>query len=1215
MKMQRLTAALTAATVAFASLSATLPTVAFAETVTKTISYDPKFSTSIETTEAGWMGTEEPFKILADDAEQPEEVKSQLPAEYVADSLRISNATLTYTITGADSDFQLDVWGGGWNAAGEYIEQPEGSDPIGTKYEGIAKSGTISTADKVFTDGTETIKDFGWIDVYGGGTVAAAGTLTFAVTNVELDVTYAVTKSCNVTGNKTYTFDDQHLLGAIGGQSTIKVGNVNYETFTDQFIVGDWLDSPDVPEGLSGIKTVSGLVAAYNAMELKFRASDISGPAEAYALLQVGDESKGEYQEIALAAQDIKEGQNVYTANFGTAIETEYDTLQSISVHIRAKNVGETVTMKLSTYDSKTVSATGSKVFESESLDESRKITLAIPGDWTTKYEGDFGVWYYDSEPASCPETKVSELYKNYKGGKIAFNVSGYNESADVDLTVMLQTKTPSGDYGEDIPLYTGKFKNGLNTLEFDLPAITYTYDDIWGINVRLSADAATTFVVSDKDLVSISATGTKVFDSEPLEKYREVSLEIPAEWQPDWTTKYEASLDIWYYDADPDPRPAATIPDLYKNYKGGKITFNVDGLNKAVTWTAMLQTKTASGDYGVEIPLASGSLKNGTNTLEFDLPEITYASPDIWGMYVRFNADEAAEFVVMDKDSASISATGTEVFKSEPYEEYGDYDIVTPDWWDPADGEYYEIAMDIWNYGAGAYEDNRLAKTVEELYTKYKGGEISFNVIGLKDDVTYTIVLQTKTGDNYGQEFDISETKKLQNGLNTVKFDLPKINYVDKEIWGITVRFNANKKTTVTAANSEYKTIKATGSDMFEVEFDGENVAVSIEKPEWWDTAWGELYEGGIGVCYFGMGEEPNTCPADTIPDLYGKFKSGEITFNVSDLNADVEYKIEVQTRSGNNFKDPIVLSNGKLRNGSNTIKFDLPEIMYKYPDIWGIYVRMSAAKATSFTVNKTSTPSNPSTPSTPSTSETTSSDTTSSETKEEFKTEDKPLADIMEEVKPDTTASIEVAPEDTTVKADVFEAAKEKNVTLELKLDNGVKWEIKADTISGGAADVNISVELNTSNVPAESVESVAAGKTTMQISLAHEGSFGFEAAITIPVAPANNGKFANLFHFNNGAMEFVASVMVSGGEAKLPFSHASEYVIVFDEKSMGTTDSGSESTSSGTSDSASVSNSTPETNNNNPVTGTAGVGAFAALTAAAAATVVILRKRNRK
>lgn len=1065
MKMQRLTAALTAATVAFASLSATLPTVAFAETVTKTISYNPNFSTSVETTEAGWMATEEPFKILADDAEQPEGLKSQLPAGYVADSLKISKATITYTITGADSDFQLDVCGGGWNATGDYIMKPEGSEPIKAIYEGIAKSGTISTADKTFTDGTDTIKDFGWIDIYAGGTGAAAGTLTFAVTNVELDVTYAVTKNCNVTGNKTYTFDDQHLLGAIGGQSTVKVGNVKDDMFTDQFVVGDWFNSPDLPEELSGIKTVSALVAAYNAMELKFRAADISGAAEAYALLQLGDESKGEYQEIALASQDIKEGQNVYTANFGTAIETAYDTLQSISVHIRAKNVGETVTMKLAAYDSKTVSATGSKVFESE-----------------------------------------------------------------------------------------------------------------------------------------------------PLEAYREVSLEIPAEWQPDWTTKYEAGLDIWYYDADPDPRPAATIADLYKNYKGGKIAFNVDGLNKAVTWTAMLQTKTASGDYGVEIPLASGSLKNGVNTLEFDLPEITYTSPDIWGMYVRFNADEAAEFVVMDKDSASISATGTEVFKSDPYDEYGNYDVVTPDWWNPADGEYYEAILDIWNYGGGAYEDNRLAKTVEELYTKYKGGEISFNVIGLKDDVTYTVVLQTKTGDNYGQEFDISETKKVQNGLNTIKFDLPKINYVDKEIHGIAVRFNADKETTVTAANSEYKTIKAAGSDTFKVEFDGKNVAVSIEQPEWWDTAWGELYEGGIGVCYFGMGEEPNTCPADTIPDLYGKFKSGEITFNVSGLNADVTYEVDLQTRSGNEYKDNIVLSGGKLQNGANTIKFDLPEIMYKYPDIWGIYVRMSADKETKFTINYVPSSSGSGSGSsgviedTPSTSE-----PTTSAPVEEFKTEDKPLADIMEEVKPDTTASIEVAPEDTTVKADVFEAAKEKNVTLELKLDNGVKWEIKANTISSGAADVNISVALNTSNVPAESVESVAAGKTTMQISLAHEGSFGFEAAITIPVATENNGKFANLFHFNNGAMEFVASVMVSGGEAKLPFSHASEYVIVFDEKSMGTSDSGSESTSSGTSDS--VSDSAPETNNNNPVTGTAGVGALAALTAAAAATVVILRKRNRK
>lgn len=95
-------------------------------------------------------------------------------------------------------------------------------------------------------------------------------------------------------------------------------------------------------------------------------------------------------------------------------------------------------------------------------------------------------------------------------------------------------------------------------------------------------------------------------------------------------------------------------------------------------------------------------------------------------------------------------------------------------------------------------------------------------------------------------------------------------------------------------------------------------------------------------------------------------------------------------------------------------------------------------------------------------------------------------------------------------------------------------------------------------------------------------------------------NNGKVANLFHFNNGALEFVASVTVSNGEATLPFSHASEYVIVFDEKSMGASEN--------TSDTSSV----PETTTN-PGTGSAGVGVFAAFAAASAAAVIICRKNK--
>lgn len=204
--------------------------------------------------------------------------------------------------------------------------------------------------------------------------------------------------------------------------------------------------------------------------------------------------------------------------------------------------------------------------------------------------------------------------------------------------------------------------------------------------------------------------------------------------------------------------------------------------------------------------------------------------------------------------------------------------------------------------------------------------------------------------------------------------------------------------------------------------------------------------------------------------------------------------------------------------------------------------------------------------------------------------RTSDKPIEEIVEEAEPNSTAAIEVAPEDTVIKAEAFEAAKENNITLSLTLDNGVKWVIKAETIGNGVIDVNINVELNTSNVPAASIDAVAEGKSTMQISLAHNGSFGFEANITIPVAPENNGSVANLFHYNNGALEFVASATVSNGEATLPFSHASEYVIVFDDKSMDASET-----------------------DTNPGTGASGVGNFAILAGVSAAAVIICRRNK--
>ena len=75
-------------------------------------------------------------------------------------------------------------------------------------------------------------------------------------------------------------------------------------------------------------------------------------------------------------------------------------------------------------------------------------------------------------------------------------------------------------------------------------------------------------------------------------------------------------------------------------------------------------------------------------------------------------------------------------------------------------------------------------------------------------------------------------------------------------------------------------------------------------------------------------------------------------------------------------------------------------------------------------------------------------------------------------------------------------------------------------------------------------------------MELSLSHDGIFGFEATLTIPVEEKYVGKTANLFYFNEKTkeLEFVMAAPVDeDGNVLLDFNHASDYVIVFADKSM--------------------------------------------------------------
>lgn len=137
------------------------------------------------------------------------------------------------------------------------------------------------------------------------------------------------------------------------------------------------------------------------------------------------------------------------------------------------------------------------------------------------------------------------------------------------------------------------------------------------------------------------------------------------------------------------------------------------------------------------------------------------------------------------------------------------------------------------------------------------------------------------------------------------------------------------------------------------------------------------------------------------------------------------------------------------------------------------------------------------------------------------------------------------------------VLDTVKGKDVTVSFDMGSGIVWSVNGrDVTADHAADVNLSVQAGTSDIPQDIVNNVAGGRQAIQLSLAHSGDFGCSAVLRVNVGSANAGLYANLFYYNEGdhRLEYVTNDRINGdGTAELTFTHASEYVIVIDDKVM--------------------------------------------------------------
>ncbi len=139
------------------------------------------------------------------------------------------------------------------------------------------------------------------------------------------------------------------------------------------------------------------------------------------------------------------------------------------------------------------------------------------------------------------------------------------------------------------------------------------------------------------------------------------------------------------------------------------------------------------------------------------------------------------------------------------------------------------------------------------------------------------------------------------------------------------------------------------------------------------------------------------------------------------------------------------------------------------------------------------------------------------------------------------------------TELPKDIILQIKGKDIVLRLDMGAGILWTIDGKTVTGDSfRDISMEVILDTDNIPKDILTGVTSGKTFKNLTLVHEGEFGFTPVLTINVGRENSSLLAKLYYYNKatGQMELSDSEIVDAdGNAKFTFIHASEYTIVID------------------------------------------------------------------
>lgn len=148
--------------------------------------------------------------------------------------------------------------------------------------------------------------------------------------------------------------------------------------------------------------------------------------------------------------------------------------------------------------------------------------------------------------------------------------------------------------------------------------------------------------------------------------------------------------------------------------------------------------------------------------------------------------------------------------------------------------------------------------------------------------------------------------------------------------------------------------------------------------------------------------------------------------------------------------------------------------------------------------------------------------------------------------------TVTIDMRDGKTVIPAEILALVKGKNIDLVLNMGNGTSWTINGESVEI-AKSVDMGIRKGTSNIPASVLNTVTGERFTVQMSLKYDGEFGFFAELSVDLGSRNDGRYADLYYYNEKSkeMEIIDSSEIIGGKAGFVMSHASEYAIVISDK----------------------------------------------------------------